>query len=193
VSFPGGGVEPLAAIATRVRACTGCPLALGRIRAVPGSGALLSRVVLIGEAPGATEDRCGEPFVGAAGRLLTELLGGAGLDRSRVFITNAVKCRPPHNRDPRPEEVAACAPFLEAQLEVINPQVVVTLGRHAMARLLPQAGMISAEHGRRFRVAGRTVIPLYHPAAAIYDRGLRAVLEQDLRSLAGMLEAGACG
>lgn len=149
---------------------------------VPGEGDPDAAVVIVGEAPGANEDRQGRPFVGAAGRTLAELLAEAGLAREDVFITNVVKGRPPGNRDPRADEVAHAWPWLEAQLAVIEPELVVPLGRHALARFAPEL-RIAEVHGRAVEGAGRRLFPLYHPAAAIYNRSLGATLREDARSL----------
>ena len=129
----------LAEVAAEARACTRCPLHRGRTQAVPGEGNPLSDVLLVGEAPGAREDASGRPFVGPAGQLLNELLASIGWAREEVFIANAVKCRPPGNRDPEASEIAACAPFLDRQEAALEPAVIVTLGRHSLARYLPQA------------------------------------------------------
>ena len=149
----------------RVRECTACPLHLTRIQAVPGYGPVTARVMAVGEAPGESEDREGKPFVGAAGRLLTGLLESVGLDRRDIYITNIVKCRPPRNRDPEPAEVDACSHFLDEQIELLQPDVILLLGRHALTRLLPGAGGISRLHGERVRRNDRVFVPLYHPAA----------------------------
>ena len=149
---------------------------------VPGSGSPDATVVLVGEAPGAAEDRRGVPFVGAAGKLLDTLLPEAGLAREDVFITNVVKARPPKNRDPRPDEVEHHLPWLVAQLDVIAPQVVIPLGRHAMGRFV-EGVTITEAHGRVFERDGRTIVPWYHPAAAIYNRSLRDALVEDARRL----------
>jgi uracil-DNA glycosylase family 4 len=149
---------------------------------VPGEGNAEARIVLVGEAPGANEDRLGRPFVGAAGKFLDTLLAEAGVSREDVFITNVLKSRPPGNRDPRAAEVAHSWPWLEAQLAVIGPEVVVPLGRHALARFDPEA-KIADVHGRPHRVDGRDLFPLYHPAAALHGGNLRSVLLQDARAL----------
>lgn len=149
---------------------------------VPGEGDPDARVVIVGEAPGANEDREGRPFVGAAGRMLEGLLAGAGLARADVFITNVVKGRPPGNRDPRADEVAHSWPWLEAQIAVIEPAVVVPLGRHALRRFAPEA-KIADVHGRALEAGGRKLFPLYHPAAALHNGGLRATLQEDARRL----------
>jgi DNA polymerase len=155
---------------------------------VPGEGSADARAVFVGEAPGAAEDRLGRPFVGAAGRILDELLGVAGLSREEVFITNIVKARPPGNRDPRAGEVAHHWPWLEAQLEIIAPTLIVPLGRHALKRFV--GGLkISEVHGRMLAVSDRTLFPLYHPAAALHDRRLYPTLVEDARALGDVLAA----
>ena len=162
----------LDAIAAEVRACRRCPLAASRTLAVPGEGDPDTEVVLVGEGPGFNEDRQGRPFVGRAGELLVRLLATLGWRREEVFITNVVKCRPPDNRDPEPAEIAACAPYLRRQLEVLDPALVVTLGRHSMARFMPGA-RIGAAHGTMTPMDASTgvtdalVYALYHPAAAL--------------------------
>ena len=162
----------LEAIADEVRVCTRCRLHETRTRAVPGEGDPSTEVAFVGEGPGMNEDREGRPFVGRAGGLLVNLLGHIGWGRDDVFITNIVKCRPPGNRDPEPDEVAACAPYLQRQLQTLDPSVVVTLGRHSMGRFMPGA-RISQAHGTT-RMADpatgahdATVFAMYHPAAAL--------------------------
>jgi len=159
-------------IAGEVRVCTRCRLHETRTKAVPGEGDPSTEVVFVGEGPGMNEDREGRPFVGRAGGLLVNLLGHIGWSREDVFITNIVKCRPPGNRDPEPDEIAACAPYLERQLATLDPSVVVTLGRHSMGRFMPGT-RISQAHGTT-RVADpatgardATVFAMYHPAAAL--------------------------
>ncbi len=149
---------------------------------VPGEGSATASVVFVGEAPGASEDRTGRPFVGAAGKLLDQLLEEAGLARDDVFITNVVKARPPGNRDPRPDEVAHHLPWLEAQLDVIAPRLIVPLGRHALGRFVPDVKITQA-HGNVVERDGRTVFPMFHPAAALRNRDLRATLFADARAL----------
>jgi DNA polymerase len=185
-----GGEAILAQIADEVRGCTRCALANRRTLAVPGEGNVLSDVLLVGEGPGAREDATGRPFVGPAGQLLTELLRGIGWEREDVFITNIVKCRPPGNRDPEPEEAAACASYLERQERALDPAVVVTLGRHSLQRYLPGA-RIGAVHGRlRRSYSGQHVYPMYHPAAALHQASLRETLFRDMRGLpAALLDA----
>jgi uracil-DNA glycosylase family 4 len=185
-----GGEAILAQIASEVRGCTRCALANRRTLAVPGEGNVLSDVLLVGEGPGAREDATGRPFVGPAGQLLTELLRGIGWEREDVFITNIVKCRPPGNRDPEPDEAAACAGYLERQERALDPAVVVTLGRHSLQRYLPGA-RIGAVHGRlRRSYSGQHVFPMYHPAAALHQASLRETLFRDIRGLpAALLDA----
>jgi uracil-DNA glycosylase len=165
-------LEALEQIANEVRGCTACGLHEGRTRAVPGEGDPDTEVVFVGEGPGMNEDLEGRPFVGRAGGLLVRLLGSIGWQREDVFITNVVKCRPPDNRDPQPDEIAACAPFLRRQLEVLDPAVVVTLGRYSMATFMPGA-RIGQVHGTTSPADPETgardalVFAMYHPAAAL--------------------------
>ena len=154
---------------------------------VPGEGSPTAQVMLVGEAPGASEDELGRPFVGRAGRLLDELLAEAGLARDDVYITNVVKARPPGNRDPRAGEVLHWMPWLEAELALIRPRVVVPLGRHALAHFTDGA-RISEVHGRELTERGRTLFPLYHPAAGLRSTLLREALFADARTLRLMLE-----
>jgi len=178
-----------------IRNCTRCRLHETRRNPVPGEGPLDARVMLVGEAPGRKEDEQGRPFVGRAGELLNALLGLAGLERSQVYITNIVKCRPPGNRDPREDEIAACLPFLIRQIQLIAPRIIVALGRHAGRTLFSLAGKrwpgIRRAHGKpvEARIAGLrvTLYPTYHPAAALYNPELRGVLEEDFRRLSEIL------
>lgn len=174
-------------IAADVRSCTKCPLHRGRLHAVPGEGSGIAGVYFLGEGPGHYENQQGRPFVGAAGQLLDELLEGVGLDRKVVWISNVVRCRPPENRDPLPEEIDACEEFTHRQLEVVAPKVVVTLGRHAMSRFLP-GETIGKVHGRPRRVGEYIVFPMYHPAAALRQPALRATLAADFSALADLME-----
>ena len=165
----------LAQIADEVRVCTRCRLSEQRQRAVPGEGNPATEVVFVGEAPGFNEDREGRPFVGRAGGLLVKLLESIGWQRDDVFITNVVKCRPPENRDPAPDEIAACAPFLRRQLEALDPALVVTLGRYSMGAFMPGARIALVRTGRRAPVDAlppgapdaTRVCRIYHPAAAL--------------------------
>ncbi len=174
-------------IAQEVENCKGCALHFSRKRAVPGEGPANAEVIFIGEAPGFHENEQGRPFVGAAGSFLEELFASAGLKRGQVFITNVVKSRPPNNRDPLPDELAACAPFLLRQIEVINPLVIVTLGRYSMAHFMPGA-KISAAHGKAHWVGDRLVVAMYHPAAALHQPGLKPTLLHDFSQLPVFIE-----
>jgi len=147
--------------------------------------------VIVGEAPGQMEDQQGEPFVGPAGQLLDQFLRGIGLSRDQVFITNVLKCRPPGNRDPVPEEAEACAPYLDQQLALIRPEVVLVLGRHALARLLPGYDSISRVHGRVILRNDIAYIPIYHPAAALYNSFLMQTIEQDFQAVRTYLDRAA--
>ena len=144
--------------------------------------------MIVGEAPGFNEDRQGEPFVGAAGKLLDTLLARIGLSRGDVYITNVLKCRPPMNRDPMPNEVEACSPYLKQQLDLVQPKVVLILGRHALERLMPGQGSISRIHGSLIRRGDVAYVPLYHPAAALHNGSLVADLERDFDALKRYLD-----
>ncbi len=174
--------QELKQIAKEVSDCTKCPLHYSRKNAVPGEGPAHAKIMFIGEGPGFYENEQGRPFVGAAGKFLDELLEKIHLKRSDVFITNVVKCRPPKNRDPEPEELAACDAYLERQIQVINPKVIVTLGRYSMGRFLPNA-KISQVHGRASQVNGPLVVAMYHPAAALHQNSLRPIIEADFARL----------
>ena len=170
-------------IAEQIRSCTRCPLAQGRTNAVPGEGSPQTQIMFIGEAPGAAEDRQGRPFVGPAGRLLNELLSEIGLRRPDVFITNIVKCRPPSNRDPRPDEVRACRDYLDGQIASLNPQVICLLGRPATQTLLDPKAAIGKVHGQGFEREGMLYVPVYHPAAVLHNERLRPALLEDFQRL----------
>ena len=174
--------DSLDQVASEVRVCPLCELARSRTNAVPGEGNPEARVMLIGEGPGFYEDKEGKPFVGASGKFLTELLENAGLKREDVFITNVVKCRPPGNRDPLPDEIQACAPYLERQITLIDPDVIVTLGRFSMGRFFP-GEKISKIHGQPKTVGNRLVVPMYHPAAALHQGALKATIQEDFDKL----------
>jgi uracil-DNA glycosylase len=182
----------LDAIDEEVRACTACRLHEGRTRAVPGEGDPDTEVVFVGEGPGFNEDREGRPFVGRAGGMLVRLLGAIGWRREDVFITNVVKCRPPDNRDPGPDEIAACAPFLRRQLEILDPAVVVTLGRHSMGTFMPGA-RIGQAHGTTAPADPETgardalVFAMYHPAAALRSPGVERDSFEDMARVPGVL------
>lgn len=174
--------EILQQIHEEVQICTKCGLYFSRKHGVSGAGPADAEIMFIGEAPGFHENETGVPFVGGSGRFLDELLEGIGLKREEVFIGNVVKCRPPSNRDPLANELVACEPYLDRQIAVINPRVIVTLGRFSMAKFLPNA-KISEIHGQAMRVKGRLIVAMYHPAAALHQRSLRSTLEADFAKL----------
>lgn len=178
--------KKLLSLREEIAACTRCELFRSAENAVPGEGNFEARIMLIGEAPGWHEDKQGKPFVGNSGKFLTELLESAGLSREDVFITNVVKHRPPGNRDPLPDEITACAHWLEQQIETIDPDVVVTLGRFSMAKFFPGA-KISKIHGQAKEVGGRYIVPMYHPAAALHNGALRPEIEADFQKLPRLL------
>lgn len=181
--------ERLSQIALEVSACTACKLHHSRKNAVPGEGPAQADLMFIGEGPGFHENEQGRPFVGAAGKFLEELLGTIGLMRTDVFIGNVVKCRPPGNRDPLPDEIEACSVFLERQIEAINPKVIITLGRFSMARYFPNA-KISQIHGQAQEINGRLIVPMYHPAAALHQPSLRNTVKEDFAMLPGLIASG---
>ena len=186
----------LASVARDASTCTACGLSETRTQAVPGEGSPTAALVFVGEAPGAREDLAGRPFVGASGRLLDDLLASIGLRREEVFILNTVKCRPPENRNPQRSETAACAPFLTRQLQALQPRVIATLGKHALAVFAPTA-KIAEVHGRPYaqteidQHGGAVLFPLYHPAAALHNGSLRPTLERDMAALGAYLNANA--
>ena len=171
-------------------ACTACELSFSRTRVVFGAGDAKARIVFVGEAPGLNEDRQGAPFVGAAGQLLTKLLDSVGLDRSEVYITNVVKCRPPDNRDPTSEEVDTCRPFLKGQLEMIEPLVVCALGNFAAQALVGKRVGITKLRGKPVQIEKYFVLPMFHPAAALHRGDLMSEVEADFRGLKAFLESG---
>ncbi|HEX2033744.1 MAG TPA: uracil-DNA glycosylase [Chloroflexota bacterium] len=178
--------EALEAIAAEVRRCQNCDLYKHALKGVPGEGSSTADVMLVGEAPGFHENQQGRPFVGAAGQFLNDLLRSVGLRREDVFIANVVKHRPPNNRDPLPEEIEACAGYLDRQIELIDPKVIVTLGRFSMNKFFP-GERISRIHGVARRHGKRMVLPLYHPAAALHQNSLRRTVEEDFRRLPAVL------
>jgi DNA polymerase len=181
-------MAPLSELCLQMASCVACDLSRQRTKVVPGEGAEDADVLFIGEAPGFNEDQQGRPFVGAAGGFLDELLHSVGLSRETVYIANVVKCRPPGNRDPLPHEIQTCRPWLEKQIEIIQPRVIVTLGRFSLARYIPGES-ISKVHGRERRVGDITVFPMYHPAAALHQGSLRRVIEEDMKKLPKVLES----
>lgn len=179
--------ETLQTIVEQVQQCTLCPLHHGRIHGVPGEGPADARIMFIGEGPGYHENKQGRPFVGQAGQYLDELLAIAGLKREEVFIGNVVKCRPPQNRDPQPEEIDICTTtYLFQQIDAINPRVIVTLGRFSMGLFFPKE-KISRIHGQPRNVNGRVIVPMLHPAAALHQRQNKPLIEEDFRSLPAIL------
>ena len=179
--------EVLKQVAEETSVCTKCELHHSRKNAVPGEGPADADILFIGEGPGFHENEQGRPFVGAAGRFLEELLETVRMSREQVYITNVVKCRPPGNRDPHPEEIETCTrDYLDRQIQAIKPKVIVTLGRFSMALYLPNA-KISEVHGQPLRVKGRLVMPMYHPAAALHQASLRPVAESDFAMLPDLI------
>lgn len=178
--------EELKMIAQEVSICTRCVLHHSRKNGVPGEGPANASIMFIGEGPGFHENEQGRPFVGAAGKFLDELLAKINMKRTDVFIGNVVKCRPPSNRDPQPEELTACSAYLERQIQAINPKVIVTLGRFSMAHFLPNA-KISEIHGQSVKVRGRLIVAMYHPAAALHQQSLRSTIEADFARLPDLI------
>ena len=173
-------------IATEVSACTRCTLHTTRNKSVPGEGPINAEILLIGEGPGQNEDNQGRPFIGAAGKFLSELLAQAGLKREDVWITNVVKCRPPGNRDPLPDELSACNEYLERQIAALDPKIIITLGRFSMGKYMPGA-KITKVHGEMQRHGDRFVIPMFHPAAALHQAALKPAILADFAKLPEML------
>src|SRR5437588_5944954 len=174
--------EILKEVAAEVSVCTKCDLSKGRTKAVPGEGNPHAKIFFIGEGPGVHEDKQGRPFVGPAGQFLDELLASINLKRSDVFITNVVKCRPPENRDPEPEEIAACNDYLDRQIAALKPQVIVTLGRYSMAKFFG-GEKVSAIHGRARKRDGYICIAMYHPAAGLHKPDLKDVIREDFKKI----------
>ncbi len=179
-------MSELTDLAKAVAACMRCALCQARTKAVPGEGPDHAAIMFIGEGPGFHEDQQGRPFVGAAGQFLNELLQSIGLKREEVYITNVVKCRPPGNRDPQPEEIEACRIYLDRQIAIIKPKVIVTLGRFSMARAFPNE-KISSIHGKPRKIDGIVYVPMFHPAAALHQPALRKTVEEDFGQLPKIL------
>jgi DNA polymerase len=178
----------LSALADRISTCTLCRLCESRTNTVPGQGNPHADIVFIGEGPGKTEDETGVPFCGASGRLLDSLLESIGLSRNDIFITNVVKCRPPANRDPLPDEKEICTTtYLNNQLNLIKPKLIVTLGRHALGHFIPNL-KISEVHGQPKRYRDQVYLALYHPAVALYNGSMRATLEEDFQTIPKILQ-----
>jgi len=169
-----------------IRSCHKCEISRTRTNAVPGEGAENAEIMFIGEAPGWHEDRQGRPFVGSAGQFLDQLIKSIGLSREQVYITNVIKDRPPDNRDPLPQEIASCRPYLDRQLEIIKPKMIVTLGRYSMGLFIPGKSM-SQIHGIAVKKDGILYFPMYHPAAALHQGNLRGVIQSDMLKIPGLL------
>jgi DNA polymerase len=182
-------VSALTELYEEIANCERCILSQARTNAVPGEGPEDAEIVFIGEGPGFHEDQQGRPFVGQAGRLLEELLEGIGLSREDVYICNVIKCRAPRNRDPQPEEIEACKPHLDRQIELIGPRMIVTLGRFSMERYFPGA-KISHIHGQPRKMGGIIYYPMYHPAAALHQRKWLQVIEEDMAKIPQVLAEG---
>ena len=174
-------------IEANVKKCTKCRLCKTAKNSVPGEGNINSEIVFVGEAPGATEDATGRPFVGRAGKLLESLFASIGYKRSDVWIGNIIKHRPPENRDPLPDEIAACEPYLAMQLKAINPRLIITLGRFAMNYFYKE-GKITRDHGNSIMVGNYTVYPLYHPAAALRNSSMYTTLKSDFNKIPYVLD-----
>jgi len=179
-------MSELEELCREIRNCQKCRLAQGRTNAVPGAGPEDADIIFVGEAPGFHEDQQGLPFVGAAGSYLDELLASINLSREKVYIANIIKCRPPNNRDPREEEIRACQPYLDRQIELISPKIIVTLGRFSM-RLAWRDVRISRIHGRPKRIDDVIYYPVFHPAAALHQPKYRSMIEQDFRKIPEIL------
>jgi uracil-DNA glycosylase family 4 len=179
--------DSLEKIVEEIKACEACGLHFSRARIVPGEGPEDAQIMFIGEGPGFHEDQQGRPFVGAAGKFLEELLAMIGLSREDVYITNVVKCRPPGNRDPRQDEIDACQHYLDRQIALIRPKIIVTLGRFSMARYFPNA-KISQIHGQARKIDGVLYYPMYHPAAALHQGSLRPRVEEDMAKIPDLID-----
>ena len=180
--------KKLEKLAKQIKVCTRCELHRSRTEAVPGEGPTHAEIMLIGEGPGASEDKQGRPFVGASGKFLDQLLEQAGVTRSDVWITNVVKCRPPGNRDPLPNEVEICTSnYLQHQIEIVNPSIIVTLGRHSMGRFFKGA-KITQIHGQMRKVDDHFVIAMFHPAAALHQQSLKSTIMADFAGLPELLK-----
>jgi len=179
--------DALAELNQQIAVCPDCELSETRTRTVPGEGNPDTDILFIGEAPGYYEDQQGRPFVGPAGQFLEQLLGSIGLRRIDVYICNVIKCRPPQNQDPLPHQIKACDKWLQAQMRIIAPKMVVTLGRYSLAKFMPGQS-ISRIHGQARRISSLLVVPMYHPAAALHQGGLRKTIEEDFRKLPAFLK-----
>lgn len=179
-------MSALSELYKEITVCRRCELARQRTRVVPGEGSESASIVFIGEAPGWHEDQQGRPFVGPAGQFLDELLGSIGLKRHQVYICNVLKCRPPGNRDPLPTEIETCRSWLDQQLELLHPKMVVTLGRYSMARFFPGEA-ISKVHGKARKEGNVIYFAMYHPAAALHQQKLRETIKADMLKIPALL------
>ncbi len=182
-------MSALAQLCKEIIACRDCELAKYRTKVVPGEGAEDAELLFIGEAPGWHEDQQGRPFVGPAGQFLDQLLTSIGLRREEVYIANVIKCRPPQNRDPLPAEIQSCRKWLDRQIEIIHPQMVITLGRYSLARYFPNES-IGKMHGKPRKLGGLIYYPMYHPAAALHQGSLRRTIETDMLRIPQLLAQG---
>lgn len=189
--MPTQSEDSLDKISCEVVACRKCRLCETRKNAVAGEGSATAKVMFVGEAPGEQEDVQGRPFVGSAGKLLTELLGSINLRREEVYITNIAKCRPPNNRPPRKDEAGACRPYLARQISLLQPKVICPMGNSAIRALIDSDGSVTEMHGIPFEVGAVTYFPMYHPAAALYTFSLRNVMQEDFRKLRALLDSAA--
>lgn len=181
-------MKNLTDISELIKNCINCELSLTRTHAVPGEGSFNAKIMLVGEAPGHYEDNSGIPFVGAAGKLLTKLLNSINLSRDDVFITNIVKCRPPNNRDPSPNEISQCSPYLRKQIELINPRLIITLGRHSLSYFVPNTP-IGKAHGTIIKQDGYTIYPTYHPAAALRQTRFSEILSEEFKRIPNLIKS----
>jgi uracil-DNA glycosylase family 4 len=182
-------MSALERLCEEISACRGCELAKYRTKVVPGEGAEDADLLFIGEAPGWHEDQQGRPFVGPAGQFLDQLLASIGLRRGEVYIANVIKCRPPQNRDPLPVEIESCRKWLDQQIETIQPQMIITLGRYSLARYFP-SDSIGKVHGKPRKLGGVVLYPMYHPAAALHQGSLRRTIETDMLRVPHILAQG---
>jgi len=182
-------MSALAQLCEEIVACRGCELAKSRTKVVPGEGAGDADLLFIGEAPGWHEDQQGRPFVGPAGQFLDQLLASIGLRREEVYIANVIKCRPPQNREPLPAEIQSCCKWLDRQIEIIQPPMIITLGRYSLARYFPTES-IGKIHGKPRKLGGVIYYPMYHPAAALHQGSLRRTIETDMLRIPQILAQG---
>lgn len=180
-------MSELTELYAQVRVCQKCILGKGRTNAVPGEGPENAEIMMIGEAPGFYEDREARPFVGPSGKFLDELLAGISLKREQIYICNVIKCRPPQNRDPQPDEMEACKPYLDRQIDLIQPKVIITISRFAMARWFADK-KIGEIHGKPKKFGNLVVLPMYHPAAALHQPSLKKVLQEDFSKIPQILK-----